>query len=97
MSNFGSPNRPSPTPLQCAFGLADAVRLRCGSRGVEDFVRALQPFFSQEWLRELCRALDVPCPPPPPPPPPPPHGQSPCDMERLMQMVRLMEHMKSSH
>lgn len=95
MPNYGSPNKPCPTPLQCAVLLSDAVRQRCGLRGVEDFATALTPFFSPEWISELRRALDLPCPPPPPPPPP---KQNPsCDMEQLMRLMRLMERMKSSH
>ena len=60
--------------------------------GVEAYVKALAPLLPRDLIDQLAYRLNVPVPQPapcPPPPPPPPKQQP--DMEKLFQMMRLME------
>lgn len=87
------PQRNGPSPLSCAVTLGEAVRDEHGRSGVEAYVKALAPLLPPSLVDQLAYRLNVPvpapCAPPPPPPPPPPRPQP--DMEKLLQMMRLME------
>ena len=98
MNNM-QPQRTGPSPLACAVALGEAVREEHGRAGVEQYVKALAPLLPRDLVDQLAYRLNVPAPaaPPPPPPPPPPPAQKPVqmpDMERLFQMMRLMEQLK---
>ena len=91
------PQRNGPSPLLCAVTLGEAVRDEHGRTGVEAYVSALAPLLPRELIDQLAYRLNVPvpappCPIPPPPPPPPPRPQP--DMEKLFQMMRLMEQLR---
>ena len=95
------PQRNGPSPLSCAVVLGEAVRDEHGRAGVETYVKALAPLLPRELIDQLAYRLNVPVPapaPPPPPPPLPPPPQRPAmqmpDMEKLFQMMRLMEQLK---
>ncbi len=95
MNNM-QPQRTGPSPLACAVALGEAVREEHGRAGVEQYVKALAPLLPRDLVDQLAYRLNVPAPaaPPPPPPPSPPPAQKPVqmpDMERLFQMMRLME------
>lgn len=95
---YFNPPRQQPSPLNCAVLLGETIREQCGVRGVEEYVQSLSKLLPKDWVGQLAYRLNVPCPPsepPPPPPPPPPPKSQPPDMERLMQMLRMMERMKS--
>lgn len=98
MNNI-QPQRTGPSPLACAVTLGEAVREEHGRTGVEQYVKALAPLLPRDTIDQLAYRLNVPVPaaplPPPPPPPPPqkPPMQMP-DMERLFQMMRLMDQLK---
>lgn len=86
--------RNGPSPLSCAVILGEAVRDEHGRAGVEAYVKALAPLLPRELIDQLSYRLNVPVPAPPcpqPPPPPPPPPQKAPDMEKLFQMMRLME------
>ncbi len=86
------PQRNGPSPLSCAVILGEAVRDEHGRAGVEAYVKALAPLLPRDLIDQLAYRLNVPVPQPapcPPPPPPPPKQQP--DMEKLFQMMRLME------
>lgn len=92
------PQRTGPSPLSCAVTLGEAVRDEHGRAGVEAYVKALAPLLPHDLIDQLAYRLNVPIPqaPPPPPPPPPPApkpSQAP-DMEKLFQMMRLMEQLR---
>ncbi len=92
------PQRTGPSPLSCAVTLGEAVRDEHGRAGVEAYVKALAPLLPRDLIDQLAYRLNVPVPaaPPPPPPPPPPvskSAQAP-DMEKLFQMMRLMEQLR---
>ena len=86
------------SPLTCAITLGEAVRDEHGRAGVQCYVQALAPLLPRELVDQLAYRLNgpvpqpPPCPPPPPPPAPKPN-QAP-DMEKLFQMMRLMEQLK---
>ena len=85
------PQRNGPSPLSCAVILGEAVRDEHGRAGVEAYVKALAPLLPRDLTDQLAYRLNVPVPQPAPcPPPPPPPKQQP-DMEKLFQMMRLME------
>ena len=92
------PQRNGPSPLSCAVVLGEAVRDEHGRAGVETYVKALAPLLPRELIDQLAYRLNVPVPSPaplcpaPPPPPPPPKQQP--DMEKLFQMMRLMEQLR---
>lgn len=92
------PQRNGPSPLSCAVVLGEAVRDEHGRAGVETYVKALAPLLPRELIDQLAYRLNVPVPAPaplcpaPPPPPPPPKQQP--DMEKLFQMMRLMEQLR---
>ena len=94
------PQRNGPSPLSCAVVLGEAVRDEHGRAGVEAYVKALAPLLPRDLLDQLAYRLNVPVPAPAPPPPPPlpPPPQRPSmqlpDMEKLFQMMRLMEQLK---
>ncbi len=95
------PQRNGPSPLSCAVVLGEAVRDEHGRAGVEAYVKALAPLLPRDLCDQLAYRLNVPVPapaPPPPPPPLPPPPQRPAmqmpDMEKLFQMMRLMEQLK---
>ena len=95
MNNI-QPQRTGPSPLACAVTLGEAVREEHGRAGVEQYVKALAPLLPRDTIDQLAYRLNVPVPAAPPPPPPPsqkPPMQMP-DMERLFQMMRLMEQLK---
>ncbi len=91
------PQRNGPSPLSCAVTLGEAVRDEHGRAGVEAYVKALTPLLPPSLIDQLAYRLNVPvpapCPPPAPPPPPPPPKPQP-DMEKLFQMMRLMEQLR---
>ena len=91
------PQRNGPSPLSCAVILGEAVRDEHGRAGVEAYVKALSPLLPRDLVDQLAYRLNVPiptpAPPPPPPTPPPPKPQQP-DMEKLFQMMRLMEQLR---
>ncbi len=90
------PQRNGPSPLSCAVTLGEAVRDEHGRAGVEAYVKALLPLLPRDLVDQLAYRLNVPVPvpiPPPPPPAPPPKPQQP-DMEKLFQMMRLMEQLR---
>ncbi|MBQ1632033.1 MAG: hypothetical protein II049_04355 [Clostridia bacterium] len=95
------PQRNGPSPLSCAVVLGEAVRDEHGRAGVEAYVKALAPLLPRELLDQLAYRLNVPVPtpaPPPPPPPLPPPQRPPMqmpDMEKLFQMMRLFDQLKS--
>ena len=98
MNNM-QPQRTGPSPLACAVALGEAVREEHGRAGVEQYVKALAPLLPRDLIDQLAYRLNVPVPaaPPPPPPPPAPPAPKPMqlpDMERLFQMMRLMEQLK---
>lgn len=92
------PQRNGPSPLSCAVFLGETVREEHGRAGVETYVKALAPLLPRELIDQLAYRLNVPVPAPaplcpaPPPPPPPPKQQP--DMEKLFQMMRLMEQLR---
>ena len=92
------PQRTGPSPLSCAVTLGEAVRDEHGRAGVEAYVKALSPLLPRELIDQLAYRLNVPIPAPaapPQPPPPPPMQRSPQpDMEKLFQMMRLMEQLR---
>lgn len=95
MNNI-QPQRTGPSPLACAVTLGEAVREEHGRAGVEQYVKALAPLLPRDTIDQLAYRLNVPVPAAPPPPPPPsqkPPMQMP-DMERLFQMMRLMDQLK---
>ena len=95
MNNI-QPQRTGPSPLACAVTLGEAVREEHGRAGVEQYVNALAPLLPRDTIDQLAYRLNVPVPAAPLPPPPPPQKppmQMP-DMERLFQMMRLMEQLK---
>ena len=95
MNNI-QPQRTGPSPLACAVTLGEAVREEHGRAGVEQYVKALAPLLPRDTIDQLAYRLNVPVPAAPLPPPPPPQKppmQMP-DMERLFQMMRLMEQLK---
>lgn len=87
--------RTGPTPLSCAVTLGEAVREEHGRQGVCQYVNALAPLLPPNLIDQLAYQLNVPAPPPAPPPPsPPPCPPKPApapDMEKLLQMMRLLE------
>ena len=90
-----SMQRTGPSPLSCAVTLGEAVREEHGRAGVCPYVKALAPLLPPGLIDQLAYQLNVPAPPPPAPPPPPPSpppkpAPAP-DMEKLLQMMRLME------
>ncbi len=90
------PQRNGPSPLSCAVILGEAVRDEHGRAGVEAYVKALAPLLPPSLIDQLAYRLNVPVPapcPPPAPPPPPPSKPQP-DMEKLFQMMRLMEQLR---
>ena len=92
------PQRNGPSPLSCAVFLGETVREEHGRAGVEAYVKALSPLLPRDMIDQLAYRLNVPapappCPPPPPSPAPPPKPQQP-DMEKLFQMMRLMEQLR---
>ena len=95
MNNM-QPQRTGPSPLACAVSLGEAVREEHGRAGVEQYVKALAPLLPRELIDQLAYRLNVPVPAAPPPPPPPP--QKPPmplpDMEKLIQMMRLMDQLR---
>ena len=98
MNNM-QPQRTGPSPLACAVALGESVREEHGRAGVEQYVKALAPLLPRDLIDQLAYRLNVPVPaaPPPPPPPPAPPAPKPMqlpDMERLFQMMRLMEQLK---
>ena len=95
MNNI-QPQRTGPSPLACAVTLGEAVREEHGRAGVEQYVKALAPLLPRDTIDQLAYRLSVPVPAAPLPPPPPsqkPPMQIP-DMERLFQMMRLMDQLK---
>lgn len=95
MNNI-QPQRTGPSPLACAVTLGEAVREEHGRAGVEQYVKALAPLLPRDTIDQLAYRLNVPVPAAPLPPPPPsqkPPMQMP-DMERLFQMMRLMDQLK---
>ena len=94
------PQRTGPSPLSCAVTLGEAVREERGRAGVEQYVNALAPLLPRDLVDQLAYRLSVPTPPVPlpPPPPPPPQPQKPPmqmpDMEKLFQMMRLMDQLR---
>ena len=91
------PQRTGPSPLSCAVTLGEAVREEHGRAGAEQYVNALAPLLPRDLIDQLAYRLNVPAPavPLPPPPPPPPKPQMPLpDMEKLIQMMRLMEQLR---
>ena len=94
------PQRNGPSPLSCAVVLGEAVRDEHGRAGVKTYVKALAPLLPRELIDQLAYRLNVPVPapaPPPPPPLPPPPQKPPMqmpDMEKLLQMMRLMEQLR---
>ncbi len=98
MAYSNQPPRPTPSPIQCAVVLGDAIREEQGKRGVEEYLCALSGLLPPDWIEQIAYHLNVapprprPMMPPQPPPPPPPPRPAP-DMEKLMQVVRLMEQM----
>ena len=95
MNNI-QPQRTGPSLLACAVTLGEAVREEHGRAGVEQYVKALAPLLPRDMIDQLAYRLNVPVPAAPLPPPPPPQKppmQMP-DMERLFQMMRLMEQLK---
>lgn len=90
------PQRTGPSPLSCAVTLGEAVRDEHGRAGVEAYVKALAPLLPRDLIDQLAYRLNVPVPqaPPPAPPPPPPKPTQAPDMERLFQMMRLMEQLR---
>ena len=95
MNNI-QPQRTGPSPLACAVTLGEAVREEHGRAGVEQYVKALAPLLPRDTIDQLAYRLNVPVPAAPLPPPPPsqkPPMQMP-DMERLFQMMRLMEQLR---
>ena len=88
--------RTEPAPLLCAVTLGEAVREEHGRQGVQAFVKALAPLLPQDLIDQLAYRLNVPIPtaPPPPPPPPAPKSAPMPDMEKLLQMMRLMEQLR---
>ena len=94
MNNM-QPQRTGPSPLACAVSLGEAVREEHGRAGVEQYVKALAPLLPRELIDQLAYRLNVPVPAAPPPPPPPQKPPMPLpDMEKLIQMMRLMEQLK---
>ena len=95
MNNM-QPQRTGPSPLACAVSLGEAVREEHGRAGVEQYVKALAPLLPRELIDQLAYRLNVPVPAAPPPPPSPP--QKPPmplpDMEKLLQMMRLMDQLR---
>lgn len=89
------PQRNGPSPLLCAVTLGEAVRDEHGRAGVEAYVNALAPLLPRDLTDQLAYRLNVPAPAPPcaVPPPPPPKPPQP-DMEKLFQMLRLMEQLR---
>lgn len=91
------PQRNGLSPLSCAVTLGEAVREEHGRAGVEAYVKALMPLLPPSMIDQLAYRLNVPvpapAPPPPPPPPPAPRSQQP-DMEKLFQMMRLMDQLR---
>ena len=95
MNNI-QPQRTGPSPLACAVTLGEAVREEHGRAGVEQYVKVLAPLLPRDTIDQLAYRLNVPVPAAPLPPPPPsqkPPMQMP-DMERLFQMMRLMEQLR---
>ena len=95
MNNI-QPQRTGPSPLACAVTLGEAVREEHGRAGVEQYVKALAPLLPRDTIDQLAYRLNVPVPAAPLPPPPPPQKppmQMP-DMERLFQMMRLMDQLR---
>lgn len=95
MNNI-QPQRSGPSPLACAVTLGEAVREEHGRAGVEQYVKALAPLLPRDTIDQLAYRLNVPVPAAPLPPPPPsqkPPMQMP-DMERLFQMMRLMDQLR---
>ena len=94
------PQRNGPSPLSCAVVLGEAVRDEHGRAGVETYVKALAPLLPASMIDQLAYRLNVPAPAPAPPPlpPPPPQSQKPPmqmpDMEKLFQLMRLMEQLR---
>ena len=93
------PQRNGPSPLSCAVTLGEAVREEHGRAGVESYVKALVPLLPRDLIDQLAYRLNVPIPAPAPPPPPnPPAPQKPPmqmpDMEKLFQMMRLMDQLR---
>ena len=91
------PQQTGPSPLSCAIALGEAVREERGRAGVEQYVNALVPLLPRDLIDQLAYRLNVSAPPAPSPPPPPPPAQKPMqmpDMERLFQMMRLMEQLR---
>ena len=90
------PQRNGPSPLSCAVILGETVREEHGRAGVEAYVKALTPLLPRDLVDQLAYRLNVPVPaplsPPTAPPPAPPKQQP--DMEKLFQMMRLMEQLR---
>lgn len=84
--NGGKPS-PAPTPLECALGLARAVREEQGRRGVEEYVRCMSRLLPMELARSLSAALGVPLPPCQQEPPP---QKKDMDMGQLFQLMQLL-------
>lgn len=77
---------PSPNPLECALGLAQAVREEQGKRGVEEYVRCMSRLLPEELARSLSAALGVPLPPCREEAPPP---KGSMDLGQLFQLLQL--------
>lgn len=84
----GGKTPPSPTPLECALGLARAVREEQGRRGVEEYVRCMSRLLPMELARSLSAALGVPL--PPCQQEPPPQQKKEMDMGQLFQLMQLL-------
>lgn len=83
----GGQKSPPPTPLECALGLARAVREEQGRRGVEEYVRCMSRLLPMELARSLSAALGVPLPPCQQDPPP---QKKDMDMGQLFQLMQLL-------
>lgn len=83
----GGQKPPVPTPLECALGLARAVREEQGRRGVEEYVRCMSRLLPTELARSLSAALGVPLPPSREEAPPP---KKDMDMGQLFQLMQLL-------
>lgn len=86
-NNQGGQKPPAPTPLECALGLARAVREEQGRRGVEEYVCCMSRLLPLELARSLSAALGVPLPPCREEPPPP---KKDMDMGQLFQLMQLL-------
>jgi hypothetical protein len=107
--SYLQPNPPDQKTTEAAVLLGETVRNERGRYGLRGYLSMLAESFPQDWVREVARRLDQPCPPAPPPPPPfdplrqddpmrplpqEPRQKKP-DMDKILQLMQLMGNLKS--